>query len=105
MIDPWHRLGAKAQLEQIRRLEDTCRRQHELLDRLTADRERQVALIEEQSALLQAIQGVYEQRLEDAAVQSFRLDHENIELRQRLRELEAQLAMTSGAASAGPLPC
>jgi hypothetical protein len=37
-------------------------------------------------------------------VLSFSLDHENIELRQRIRELDAQLEATSSAASPAPLP-
>ena len=50
------------------------------------------------------MQGVYERRLEGAAVQSFSLDRENIELHQRLRQLDDQLAVTSGAASPEPRP-
>jgi len=53
---------------------------------------------------LLSLQGVYEQRLEEAAVPSFSLNQKYIELRQRLRPTEDHLAVTSGAASPEPLP-
>jgi len=48
-------------------------------------------------------QGVYEQRLDEAAVKSFSVDQKNMELRQRLRPTEDQLAVTSSATSPEPL--
>jgi hypothetical protein len=43
--------------------------------------------------------------VEEAASQAFSLDHENIELRQRLRAFEAPLPADAGDAAPEPLPC
>lgn len=85
-------------------LHDSYRQHQHPLERLLASQDRQLALIEEQNALVRASERVHSQRREAAAIQSFGLDHENIEIRQRIRELEAQLAADTGAAAAEPLP-
>jgi hypothetical protein len=46
--------------------------------------------------------GVCREKLEEAAVILFLLDHENIELRQRVQEFEEQLAGGPGAAPLAP---
>lgn len=81
---------------QIQHLVWIRRQQDERLRLLVADQVRQLDLIEQQNELLLSLSDVYQQRLEEAAVLSFGLDHENIELRQRVRDLESTLARDSG---------
>lgn len=89
---------------QVDLLHATCRQQQELLERVLAHQGHQLSLIEQQNNLILAVERAHQQRLEGAAVESFSLDHENIELRQRLRAFGAPLPADAGDAAPERLP-
>jgi hypothetical protein len=99
--DGTERLTRSSEVEQLR---TTCLHQQMVIDRLLASQDRHLGLIEQQNELLWSIERASKQRLEAATSQSISLDHENVELRRQVRDLEARLARTSDAEAAAPLP-
>ena len=92
--------GLLAQIQELMAIRD---QQNLRMRHMVADQARQLDLIDQQSALLLELHDVYQQRLNEAAIFSFSLDHENIELRRTVRELEGRLAGTFRDASC-PVP-
>jgi hypothetical protein len=102
--EPWDQVVNRTLQAQVRLLHDTLRGQQQLLERVMACHGEQLGLIEQQVALLLSMEQACQQRLQESAIQSFSLDHENIEPRRSVRDLEARLGVAASDALPEPMP-